>query len=96
MTHKHRADDLEDACEMAISHDAYRLRALRDLMKQPSHQLKLIQNHPLIRPMDAYARQIKVSFRQDGGGNKFPDFDPVIHNPRDDDIPVHSPERTQP
>lgn len=69
MTRKHHADDLEHACERALSHGAYRLRALRQLMKRPSHQVELVQNHPLIRPMDAYARHIKVSFRQEANGN---------------------------
>jgi len=69
MTRKHPADDLEHACESALSHGAYRLRALRQLMKRPSHQAEFVQNHPLIRPMDAYARHIRVSFRDQANGN---------------------------
>jgi len=69
MTRKHPADDLEHACESALSHGAYRLRALRQLMKRPSHQAEFIQNHPLIRPMDTYARLIQVSFRDEADGN---------------------------
>ena len=69
MTRKHPAADLERACESALSHGAYRLRALRQLMKRPSHQAEFVQNHPLIRPMDAYARHIQVSFRGQANGN---------------------------
>lgn len=62
MTGKHPADDLEKVCALALSQEAYRLRALRALMKQPQRQMEFVQAHPLIRPMDFYGRYFKVSF----------------------------------
>ena len=69
MTRRHSADDLERACRLALSHSAYRLAALRDLMKRPSRQEEFLQAHPLIRPMDFYGRYFKVSFGKEDHGN---------------------------
>ena len=82
MTRSHPADDLEKACALAFSHGAYRLRVLRQLMKQPTRQTEFVQAHPLIRPMDFYGRYLKVSFRKEDNGNgecialKAPDGEP--------------------
>jgi transposase len=62
MTRSYPADELEKACRLALSHGAFRLRALRELMKEPTRQLELIENHPLIRPMDFYGSIVRVSF----------------------------------
>ena len=69
MTRSHPADDLEKACALALSHGAYRLRVLRQLMKQPTRQTEFVQAHPLIRPMDFYGRYLEVSFRKEDHGN---------------------------
>lgn len=69
MTGKHPADDLESACALALSHGAFRLRALRTLMKRPQRQAEFVQTHPLIRPMDFYGRYFKVSFGKEGNDN---------------------------
>jgi transposase len=68
MTRSHPADDLEKACALALSHGAYRLRVLRQLMKQPTRQTEFVQAHPLIRPMDFYGRYLEVSFRKEDHG----------------------------
>jgi len=65
MTGRYPVDDLEKACELALSHGAFRLQALRDLLKDPTRQIQLIDRHPLIRPMDFYGRLIHVSFRKE-------------------------------
>jgi transposase len=75
MTGRYPADDLERACGLALSHAAFRLQALRALLKDPTRQLELIERHPLIRPMDFYGRLIRVCFGKeeddthDGNGN---------------------------
>jgi len=69
MTGKYPADDLEKACAQALSHGAYRLRVLRQLMKQPQRQTEFVQAHPLIRPMEVYGRYFKVSFGKEDNGN---------------------------
>ncbi len=59
---------IEQACELALTHSAYRLRDLRALFKRPQRQQRLAfaDHHPLIRPMAHYGRIVQVSFRQDG------------------------------
>ena len=69
MTRHYGASDLEKTCRLALSHGAYRLQALRDLMKQPTRQTEFIQVHPLIRPMDFYGRYFKVSFGKENGNH---------------------------
>ena len=55
---KHPPETLENACRTALSHGAYQLRAVRQLLtrqdrSQPS--LPFLEAHPLIRPLDDYA-----------------------------------------
>jgi hypothetical protein len=55
---KHPATALENACKTALSHGAYRLRALRQLLKHqaPAQQpLPFLDEHPIIRPLEDYA-----------------------------------------
>lgn len=69
MAGRYRAEQIEKACELAITHQAFRLRELRALMKQPQRQLRLdfADQHPLIRPMAHYGRIVQVHFRSDSG-----------------------------
>lgn len=58
LTKKYDREALERACETALSHGAFRLRVLRALLKRsaPKQQpLPLLDEHPLIRPLDNYA-----------------------------------------
>jgi len=70
MTGKYPADDLERACQSALSHATFRLQALRELIKRPTRQVELIDRHPLIRPMDFYGRYVHVSFRKENDSNQ--------------------------
>ena len=57
--HTHQA--LEKACETALSHGAYRLRTLRQLVKRqaaPQLPLAFLEEHPIIRPLDDYAQLV--------------------------------------
>lgn len=54
-------ETLETACAVALSHGAYRLRTLRQLVKRraPAQQpLPFLDEHPLIRPLDDYAQVV--------------------------------------
>ena len=58
LTKKHDSQALEKACEIALSHGAFRLRVIRELLKRsaPKQQpLPFLEAHPLIRPLDDYA-----------------------------------------
>jgi transposase len=58
---KHSSAALEKACEIALSHGAYRLRTLRQLLKRqamPQTSLAFLEEHPIIRPLDDYAQLV--------------------------------------
>ncbi len=58
---KHSSAALEKACETALSHGAYRLRTLRQLLKRqamPQTPLPFLEEHPIIRPLDDYAQLV--------------------------------------
>jgi len=65
LTGKHSANKLENACEAAISHGAFRLRQLRALIKAPAKQETFFESHPLIRPMSHYANFVDITFGTD-------------------------------
>jgi hypothetical protein len=74
MAGKHKAEDIEKACELALTHGAFRLRELRALMKRPQRQQQLgfVDQHPLIRPMEHYGRIVRVDFRPNPGNGNGP------------------------
>ncbi len=65
---KHDSAALEEACRVALSHGAYRLRAVRQLLKhrgqgQPSFEF--LEAHPIIRPLSDYALDSLLQFRRE-------------------------------
>jgi len=65
---KHSTEDLESACEKALAHGAYRLRAIRELIKRNSdkqQQFDFIEHHPVIRPLSDYSLDSLHSFRKE-------------------------------
>ena len=58
---------MESACELALTHGQYRLKAVRELLAQPSRQenFEFMEIHPLIRDMSEYGHVIKVNFRKE-------------------------------
>lgn len=65
----HRSAELEEACRIALTHGAYRLRTLRNLLKQQlateQLQMKFIDEHPIIRPLTDYSVSSLESFRRE-------------------------------
>lgn len=57
LAEKHPVDQLEEAARMATHHRAWRLRDLKRLLTLPGNvvQLDFLEEHPLIRPLDAYS-----------------------------------------
>ena len=54
---KHASDALEQACKIALSHGAFRLRTVRKLIARrsaPQQALPFLVEHPIIRPLDDY------------------------------------------
>jgi hypothetical protein len=57
LTKKHSCDALEKACEIALSHSCWRLRAVRQLLGRKAARqepLPFLAEHPIIRPMSDY------------------------------------------
>ena len=59
---------LERACKVALSHGAYRLRTIRELLKRDDAecqgQFEFIEEHPIIRPLADYSLESLHEFRR--------------------------------
>lgn len=67
LTKKHTAESLEKACEIALSHNAYRLRTIRKLLAHNAEKqqaLPFLDEHPIIRPMNDYGRIVVAAMRR--------------------------------
>ena len=65
---KHPSEALEEACRVALSHGAYRLRTVRQLLKrkgQAQQQFEFLQEHPIIRPLSDYSLDSLLQFRRE-------------------------------
>ena len=66
LAEEHPASELEKACHKAIEHGSWRLRELKELLAsfpRPT-QSTFLEEHPLIRQLDAYENLIPVCFEQ--------------------------------
>ena len=65
---KHESARLDKACEVALSHGAYRLRTIRELIKRDKtdyqEQFEFIEEHPIIRPLSDYSLESVQEFRR--------------------------------
>lgn len=69
LTKKHPSESLEKACEIALSHAAFRLRTIRQLLKRPGFKqepLPFLDEHPIIRPLEDYARIVAQALERKG------------------------------
>lgn len=66
LARKHSSLTVDAACELALGHGAFRLRALRALIKKPAQQqaLDFMTEHPIIRNLHDYGTLVKVRFGQ--------------------------------
>jgi hypothetical protein len=65
LAHRYPRDLIEDACEIALSYDAFRLRTIRKLIKRGGSKqepLQFIDEHPIIRQMSDYGEFVKDCF----------------------------------
>lgn len=65
---KHETAALEQACKIALSHGAYRLRTIRLLLKRVAaeqQEFEFIEEHPVIRPLSDYSLDSLLEFRKD-------------------------------
>lgn len=69
LSNRHRADAIESACETALSHGAYRLRTIRELLKRQGdrqEQFEFMEEHPIIRSLSEYGRLARSAFAYAG------------------------------
>ena len=67
LTNKHTDVAIEQACRVAQSHGAYRLRVIRELLKRQApeqEQFEFIQEHPLIRSLADYGQLVHDAFEE--------------------------------
>jgi transposase len=70
---RHTSAAIDRVCAIAITHGAYRLRTLRELLKRKESeqiqqgQFGFMSEHPLIRPLSDYEQLIHDAFRKGGG-----------------------------
>ncbi len=70
---KHPTEALEEACRVALSHGAYRLRTVRKLLQrkgQAQEQFEFLEEHPIIRPLSDYSLASLLQFRKDRHPNE--------------------------
>lgn len=63
---QHHSNVLEDACEIAHSHDAYHLRAIRTLIKRrgpKQERFEFMDVHPIIRTLGEYTAAAQRAIR---------------------------------
>jgi hypothetical protein len=65
LAEKHSAPHINQACQLALTHGAWRLRDLRELLARPvaQEQFGFIETHPLIRDSKTYDNLVPLCFR---------------------------------
>jgi hypothetical protein len=66
LTHHYDSDQIDQACEIALTHDAFRLNTIRQLIKRggpKQAEWEFIDEHPIIRSMSDYEAIVKKSLR---------------------------------
>jgi transposase len=67
LTKYHTANAIEQACEIACSHGAYRLRTIRELIKRQGdrqEKFAFLDEHPIIRSMAEYGQLVHTAFEE--------------------------------
>ena len=57
LTRQHRSGAIDQACKVALTHGAFRLRAIRQILKHGGHeqqQFDFVKEHEIIRDLSEY------------------------------------------
>lgn len=68
LAHRHPCAAIEHACDIALSHGAFRLRSLRHLLERAEprqEHLPFLEEHPLIRDLSDYGHFVRDAFHQE-------------------------------
>jgi len=68
LARRHPGLDLNPACQIALSHQAYRLRAIRELLQEPDAggeqtSFEFLESHPIIRELHEYDALVRDALR---------------------------------
>lgn len=79
LAHRHAADDIERACEVALSYGAFHLRPLRQLIQRRAAKqqpLPFLDEHPIIRPLADYGQWLQAALTGSWGKGRGPSLPP--------------------
>jgi hypothetical protein len=65
---RHPSESIEQACETALTHGAYRLRTIRELIKRDGArqaQFAFVEEHPVIRSLSEYGEMVGMALREE-------------------------------
>jgi transposase len=68
LTQRHSAEQIEQACEVATTHGAYRLQSVRELLNRQAprqERFEFIEEHPIIRSLSEYGDLVHAAFTQE-------------------------------
>lgn len=68
LAQRHPSESIEEACEIAATHGAYRLRTIRELLKRQGdrqEQFEFLQEHPIIRSLTDYGELVHAAFNEE-------------------------------
>jgi transposase len=80
LAHRYTDDQIEQACAIAQTHGAYRLRAIRELIKRAAptqEQFELVERHPIIRGIHEYGALVRHALRCELAPRPFPEEEPA-------------------
>jgi transposase len=80
LAHRYTDDQIEQACAIAQTHGAYRLRAIRELIKRTAptqEQFEFIERHPIIRGIHEYGALVRHALRCERTPRPFPEEEPA-------------------
>jgi hypothetical protein len=66
LTHHYDSNSIDKACEIALTHNAFRLKTIRGLIQRggpKQRELEFIDEHPIIRSMSDYEAVVKSSLK---------------------------------
>jgi transposase len=68
LTHRHDNASIERACQIALTHQAFHLRSIRELIKRGTGQqeeFEFLQEHQIIRNLSSYGHIVRAAIRQE-------------------------------
>jgi hypothetical protein len=68
LSKRHPDDAIEQACQTACTHGAYRLRIVRELIKRQApkqEQFEFMDTHPIIRSLSEYGELVRTALTQE-------------------------------